>query len=124
MQHALQTLLRTHKRAALIGTDCPVLEAHHLAELAAALDSSARMAFIPAEDGGYVAVAARELAVPAFGALDWGTAAVMQQTRAALAVAGWYAERDWSELPALWDIDRPEDLTRVGREATSIRIPT
>lgn len=115
MLHALQTLLRTHGRAALTGTDCPVLEAHHLAELRAALDH-ARMAFIPAEDGGYVAVAARKLAAPAFGPLDWGTAAVMQQTRAALAGAGWCAPPDWVELPALWDVDRPEDLVRAERE--------
>lgn len=115
MQHALQTLLRTHERAALTGTDCPVLEVHHLAELIAALDN-ARMAFIPAEDGGYVAVAARDIAAPAFGPLDWGTAAVMQQTRAALAGVGWRAQRDWVELPALWDIDRPEDLMRAERE--------
>ncbi|MEQ1438546.1 TIGR04282 family arsenosugar biosynthesis glycosyltransferase [Fontimonas sp. SYSU GA230001] len=114
MLHALQTLLRTHERAALTGTDCPLLEARHLAGLMAAL-GRARMAFIPAEDGGYVAVAAREPVAAAFGPLAWGTPAVMQQTRAALAGAGWRAGCDWCELPELWDIDRPEDLTRAQR---------
>src|SRR5690606_15548179 len=115
MRDALQTLLRTCDRAALVGSDCAVLEPHHLAALCAALDR-ARMAFIPAEDGGYVAVAAREVADAAFGALDWGTDRVMQQTRAALADAGWRPGSDWCELPALWDIDRPDDLERAGRE--------
>jgi hypothetical protein len=115
MQQALQALLRTHDRAALIGTDCPVLEAHHLAELQAALDV-ARMSFIPAEDGGYVAIAARELPAEAFGEMEWGTAAVMQQTRAALTGNGWCANHDWIELPVLWDIDRPEDLKRAERD--------
>lgn len=115
MQQALLALLRTHDRAALIGTDCPVLEAHHLGELQAALDV-ARMSFIPAEDGGYVAIAARELSAGAFGEMEWGTAAVMEQTRAALTVDGWRANHDWIELPVLWDIDRPEDLRRAERD--------
>lgn len=119
MQHALESLLRTHERAALVGTDCAVLEARHLSELCAALDR-ARMAFIPAEDGGYAAVAARELARDAFGPLDWGTARVMQQTRDALASTGWRASHDWNELPTLWDIDRPEDLARAEREASNV----
>lgn len=115
MRRALQALLCTHHRAALIGTDCPVLEAHHLVELQAALDV-ARMSFIPAEDGGYVAVAARELPADAFGEIEWGTAAVMQQTRAVLTGLAWRANRDWIELPVLWDIDRPEDLERAERD--------
>ena len=74
------------------------------------------MAFIPAEDGGYVAVAAREPLASAFGPLDWGTSAVMAQTRAALLAGGWRAGHDWAELAPLWDLDRPADLERARRE--------
>ena len=59
MLHALQTLLQAHETAALIGTDCLALQAQHLIDLCDGA-RTARMAFIPAEDGGYVAVAARE----------------------------------------------------------------
>jgi uncharacterized protein len=112
MLHALQTLLQTHDGAALIGTDCPALRPPHLTGLRDRLQR-VRMAFIPAEDGGYVAVAARRLAPSAFGALDWGTAAVMTQTRAALSEAGWHRDQHWTELAPLWDIDRPDDLQRA-----------
>lgn len=115
MLHALQTLLQTHDGAALMGTDCPALRPPHLVELRDRLQQSC-MAFIPAEDGGYVAVAARSLVPSAFGALDWGTAAVMAQTRAALAAGGWHRDRDWAELAPLWDVDRPDDLERARRE--------
>lgn len=114
MQHALQTLLRTHDAAALIGTDCPALRPQHLIELRNRLQQ-VRMAFIPAEDGGYVAVAAREASPAAFGALAWGTSAVMQQTRAALTGIGWQRETHWSELAPLWDVDLPADLERAQR---------
>jgi rSAM/selenodomain-associated transferase 1 len=112
MWHALATLLRTHRRALLIGTDCPVLQSQHLRDLDAGLQR-ARMAFIPAEDGGYVAVGAREPAAVAFGALDWGSPQVMPQTRAALDGIGWRAGDDWHELATLWDVDRPPDLQRA-----------
>jgi uncharacterized protein len=112
MLHALQALLRTHDVAVLIGTDCPALRPQHLTELCERLQH-ARIGFIPAEDGGYVAVAAREPTPSAFGALDWGTSAVMQQTLAALTAIGWQRDRDWTGLAPLWDVDRPEDLQRA-----------
>jgi uncharacterized protein len=115
MLHALQTLLQTHDGAALIGADCPVLRRQNLVELRDRLQW-ARMAFIPAEDGGYVAVAARAIVPAAFDVLDWGSEAVMAQTRAALTDIGWQRDRDWAELAPLWDIDRPADFERARRE--------
>ena len=115
MLHALQTLLQAHETAALIGTDCPALQPRHLIDLRDGVQTP-RMAFIPAEDGGYVAVAAREPLASAFGPLDWGTSAVMAQTRAALRAGGWRAGHDWAELAPLWDLDRPVDLERARRE--------
>jgi glycosyltransferase A (GT-A) superfamily protein (DUF2064 family) len=34
----------------------------------------------------------------------------MAQTRARLAALGWR----WRELPEVWDVDRPEDVARLG----------
>ena len=44
-----------------------------------------------------------------FDAIDWGSAAVMQQTRERLQTLGW----QWHERPTLWDVDRPADLERL-----------
>jgi glycosyltransferase A (GT-A) superfamily protein (DUF2064 family) len=44
--------------------------------------------------------------------VEWGTAAVMAQTRTRLQRSG----QSWSELPTLWDVDRPEDYARLRRE--------
>jgi glycosyltransferase A (GT-A) superfamily protein (DUF2064 family) len=44
-----------------------------------------------------------------FDDVDWGTSAVMIQTRLRAASAG----IDLVELKPLWDIDRPEDYDRA-----------
>jgi hypothetical protein len=44
-----------------------------------------------------------------FAGVDWGTSAVMDQTRARAEAAG----IDLVELEPLWDIDRPDDYDRA-----------
>jgi glycosyltransferase A (GT-A) superfamily protein (DUF2064 family) len=64
----------------------------------------------PAEDGGYVLVGlARKPSAQLFEDIAWGSAMVMQETRARLARLDWR----WCELATLWDVDRPEDLLRL-----------
>ena len=60
----------------------------------------------PALDGGYVLIGAREVRPELFARISWGTEAVLAQTRERLEELGWR----WRELPALGDVDRPEDL--------------
>lgn len=96
----------------LIGTDCPPLTPEHLRAAADALISGLDAVFIPAEDGGYALIGLRSNAhVGLFSNIAWGTGSVMEETRAALRKLG----LRWSELPALWDVDRPEDLDRWKR---------
>lgn len=101
----------------LVGSDCPALQAEHLIAAAAALAAlpstpggANAAVFIPAEDGGYVLVGLRFAEPRLFVDIDWGSARVMAQTRRRL--------RDlalpWTELPVLWDVDRPADLLRLG----------
>lgn len=97
--------------AVLIGSDCPALTAGVLAAAGAALaDHDA--AFVPAEDGGYVLVALARPCAALFEGVAWGTGAVMAQTRERLQ----RARLRWHELPASWDVDRPEDYVRLQRE--------
>jgi rSAM/selenodomain-associated transferase 1 len=95
----------------LIGTDCPALQAAHLAAAASALldDRDNDAVFIPVEDGGYVLVGLRRPQARLFEAIDWGSERVMAQTRQRMSELG----LRWAELPTLWDVDRPADLLRL-----------
>lgn len=111
MGRAFAAMLSPGSRALLIGSDCPALEAEHLIAAARALEDHDAV-FIPAEDGGYVAIGLTRFDARVFGGIAWGSADVMAQTRSRLAELGWR----WRELPALWDVDRPEDVERLRRE--------
>lgn len=119
MADCLQRQLADSEKVLLIGTDCPAWTRAQLTAAAQALADGARMVWTPAEDGGYVLVGARRgKGVPppqVFQDIDWGTAQVMARTRAQLAALGWQGDRDWRELPALWDVDTPEDFLRAKR---------
>jgi rSAM/selenodomain-associated transferase 1 len=92
----------------LIGTDCPAFDAAHLRQAARRLLAGDEAVFTPAEDGGYVLVGLRRPVADLFNAVSWSTAAVMGQTRAHLRRLG----LRWSEMPTLWDVDRPADWQR------------
>ncbi|MHB8667049.1 MAG: TIGR04282 family arsenosugar biosynthesis glycosyltransferase [Burkholderiales bacterium] len=110
MARALESAIAVGSTALLIGCDCPALTPAYLREAAAALDEGNDAVFGPAEDGGYVLIAAaRSLPAQLFEGIAWGTSTVMQATRARLAQGDWR----WRELAPLWDIDRPEDLPRL-----------
>jgi rSAM/selenodomain-associated transferase 1 len=91
----------------IIGTDCAVLAPGHLQEAARKLLTH-DACLIPAEDGGYVLLGLRRPVPEVFEQIDWSTDRVLMQTRARLQQAG----ATWAELPALWDIDEPEDWQR------------
>ena len=100
--------LKQFSKVLLIGSDCPVLDKLVFEQVITALDDKS-VVFVPAEDGGYVLLGLT-LAVPSlFKQIDWGTEKVMAQSRQHLKQAG----IQWIELPARWDVDRPEDLRRL-----------
>lgn len=95
--------------ALIIGADCPAMTPEYLREAAAALTAGVDAVFGPAEDGGYVLVAARRVRPEVFAQIGWGGPDVMEEQRARLRAFGWR----WSELAPLWDVDRPRDLARL-----------
>jgi hypothetical protein len=97
-----------HRPVLLVGTDIPPLTPAHLRTAAAALATNDAVV-IPAEDGGYVLLGLARWSPRLFERLPWGSAEVMASTRERLRELGWR----WRELPALWDVDRPEDLARL-----------
>jgi rSAM/selenodomain-associated transferase 1 len=95
--------------AVLIGADCPAMTPDYLREAAAALAAGQDVALGPAEDGGYVLIAANRIRPDAFARIGWGGPDVVEEQRARLRAIGW----QWRELAPLWDVDRPEDLARI-----------
>ena len=107
MQRAFEQSLAGHKRAIIIGCDCPVLKTYHLRAARDALaDHDAVL--IPSEDGGYALIGVSRCDARLFEGIEWGTGGVLATTRERLRDLGWR----WHELETLWDIDRPEDYTR------------
>ena len=111
MALAFERTLAEEAALIVIGSDCPALKASHLRAAADALAQHDAV-LIPAEDGGYVLIGLALPIAQLFEGVDWGSAAVMRQTRDRLAAANVTSV----ELPALWDVDRPEDYARLRRE--------
>ena len=63
----------------------------------------------PAEDGGYVLLGLRQVDPLLFSGIDWSSSQVFGQTLARFEHLGWQV----AELPVLWDVDRPQDLSRL-----------
>jgi uncharacterized protein len=92
-------------RVVIIGTDCPGLNAELMSEAFHQLLTH-DLVLGPAIDGGYYAIGLRYFIPELFVGIIWGTDRVLSQTveianKLNLSVA---------YLPALADVDRPEDL--------------
>ena len=112
MHRAFSRVLKAHKSAILIGSDCPALKASDLRAAARALRAGASAVLAPAEDGGYALIGLRRNSLRLFSGIDWGGAEVFAQTRRRLRRLGWR----WKALRMLWDVDRPEDVVRLRKE--------
>jgi len=79
MHHAIHSTLKIYKKCTLIGTDCPDLDTNYINAAFNALDNN-DICFGPAEDGGYVLIAAKKIQAQLFENINWGTAQVLQQS--------------------------------------------
>jgi uncharacterized protein len=109
----MQTALGDGGRAILVGTDCPSITAEYLGEAVSALAINNSIVFGPAQDGGYGLVGLNGATPDIFSGIPWGGPAVMKSTRNILSAMG----LAWRELEPIWDVDRPEDLERLARDA-------
>ncbi len=108
MKNALRWGLERAHKVIIVGSDCPVIKPSHLQEVIEELNSHDHV-FIPAEDGGYVLIAATEVFAPIFENMPWGGDQVMAKTRDKLSKA----KKTVSYLSSLWDVDRPDDYQRL-----------
>ena len=109
--YALESALSEADFTIVIGCDIPELNAEVLQEACVAMQQGADAVIVPAEDGGYTLLGIRRAEPLLFNQIDWGSNRVMAQTRERLHSLGWR----WRELDALWDVDRPQDLSRLLR---------
>jgi glycosyltransferase A (GT-A) superfamily protein (DUF2064 family) len=110
MYRALSQALRRHRAAILIGSDCPALRPADVQRAARLLAGGCDVVLAPAEDGGYVLIGARRASPQLFSGIEWGSSSVYERTVQKLDAANYR----WRALRRLWDVDRPEDLERLG----------
>ena len=108
MLDALRAGLSRGERVVLIGADCPALDASHLVPKFEALETHDAV-LGPAEDGRYVLLGLRRVDESLFESMPWGGSEVAELTRLRMRVLRWR----WLELAPLWDLDCPEDLSRL-----------
>jgi len=109
MLAAFASVLATHPRVLLFGSDCPTLAASHLRQADRELREGADAVLVPCEDGGYALIGLRRVDARLFDGIAWSSENVMAETRKRLTGLDWH----WRELETLWDIDRPEDYRRL-----------
>ncbi len=117
MGHAAGEALTRHEHVLLLGVDCPALTPAHLQQAFRWLAEGEDAVLGPAEDGGYVLLGLKRVHPALFQGHAWGDSTVAETTRQALSGIGWH----WRELPTLWDLDRPDDLSQFRR--LGIEIP-
>jgi len=106
--------LRGAPAAVAVGSDHPALSRAFLVEMLARLSRDAPASAIPADDGGYCAIAFSAAAPfrEALRDVPWSTDSVLRITRERLAAEGVRL----SLLPPAYDVDRPEDVDRLRRD--------
>jgi rSAM/selenodomain-associated transferase 1 len=95
----------------LLGTDCPSLTTTHIQKAAQWLEYG-DASLIPVDDGGYCLIGLNQYAAALFSAIPWSTSKVAELTRQRMIDLGWRL----FETEPLFDIDVPEDLSRLQPE--------
>lgn len=109
MAHAARSALRRAPYVLLTGSDCPDYAPRDFERARRWLAGGADVVLAPALDGGYAMIGLRRAADFLFADMPWGSERVYAETVRRINAAGWRLR----VLPALGDVDRPEDLARI-----------
>jgi rSAM/selenodomain-associated transferase 1 len=110
MAQAMQQSIHEQSNAVLIGTDSPPLDLDYLIKAFQTLQSGVDAVIGPAEDGGYVLIGLSRFDSEIFQGIEWGSEKVFSQTISKLRNLNF----NYVALETLWDVDRPDDLLRLG----------
>lgn len=109
MWNAYRKVSRRSKRAVFLGSDTPSLPLDYVQQAVTQLDRFP-VVMGPADDGGYYLLAISQAMGSLFEDIDWGTEAVLEQTRSRL------KEGEYWLLPRWYDIDRGPDLEKLRQD--------
>lgn len=114
---AFQTAFESgHQRVLIVGSDHPTLPPVYFERGLALLESN-DVVIGPSRDGGYYLVGIRKQAWPEasiiFRSIPWSTARVLETSLQRARAAG----LELASTPEWYDVDRPEDLERLARDA-------
>lgn len=111
MIHALEAgLFAGYVRVLIVGSDAPTLPALHISALLAA---EADIAFGPAADGGFYAIAARRIDPTMFDGVAWSRPDTLARCIETVKVRGLTVTIG----PEWFDVDEPTDLDRLMEDA-------
>lgn len=109
MARATREALHRAPYVLLTGSDCPEFSPGDFRRAARWLAGGADAVLAPALDGGYALIGLRRAADFLFAEMPWGSERVYAETVRRIERAGWRLR----VLPAVADVDRPEDLARL-----------
>jgi len=110
LQAAQALFARGYGAVGLLNSDSPTLPAELIAEAARLLAPAGERAVLgPATDGGYYLIALKAPHAELFADIDWSTARVADQTRAAARRLG----LELAEIAPWYDVDDPTSLARL-----------
>lgn len=108
MQSAMEELLCKYDKVCIVGGDAISINSELLKKSFGALDAN-DVSLVPAEDGGYIAIAVKHTDSDMFTDIQWGTEQVLEQQLGCFSSIGWDA---WLSSPH-WDLDEISDFERV-----------
>lgn len=104
-----------HSPIIVIGTDSPLMDESTLVKAIKAFrDEQIELVIGPSDDGGYNLIGLRAPIPALFENIPWSTGSVYKET---ISKAKEQGIKQIFELPASYDIDTPDDLFRLFREA-------
>ena len=112
MLHAATEQLSLASRIVLSGTDCLTLSGQRFSAIYETLGVN-DAAIIGADDGGYVALGLTQISTELFTRFSFGNDQVYKKTIHAMRALDWR----FAELDKTWDVDRPEDIQRLGLDS-------
>ncbi len=107
MHHGIHYSLIKYSQCVLIGTDCPEINSAYIERAFHALEST-DIVLGPANDGGYVLIGANKIQPELFHNIEWSTESVLKQQIKNCENLNY----SYQLLPALWDLDLPQDYIR------------
>jgi uncharacterized protein len=108
LERILQRALESSPFAIALGADSPGLPAEYLEQACEALRNSDAV-LGPCDDGGFYLLGLRRCPRGLLAGISWSQTGTFAQTQSKLKAAGFSVQ----VLPAWFDVDRPEDLSRL-----------